>query len=680
VLSFPPGGGSLGPAAASLAFKPPTGLGISVDAGPVSGGGFLSFDPPNNRYGGAVELSVYSIAVKAFGLVETKLPTGPGYSFVIIISAEFTPIQLGLGFTLTGVGGLVGINRTVDGAALTSAVLKGNLDAILFPHDVVQNAPTLIHDLQSFFPAAKGRYVFGPLAKIGWGTPTLVEGKLGLLLELPGPILTIIGNIQAHLPKSAPGGEALVKLNLDISGRLDFPKKHFELDGALHDSKVGDYPVSGAMAMRLDWGDNPNFAISLGGFNPTFNPPSGFPPLQRITVDLGLTKNPRVTLAGYMALTSNTAQIGAELDAWASNYGGTLSGKLGFDAIFVFSPFSFNVDLHGSLRADWDGWGGTLSFHGSISGPTPWRISGEVCVSVWFLSACVHLDKTLSSTTASAPLLPSLDPWTGDPAGDALSDQTAPGLQAAIQEVRNWSGVVPPSGATGVTYAPVPSAGAIPIDPLGVATFRQKAVPLDFPITQFAGTKPLHAGPISVTAVKIGGVPIASAPPTVPVLDYFAPAQFRAMSTAEKLSSPSFESLHAGFSIQSPAVSVGPFQPETPAYDTKVLDVNGNIVPNPPAYSPSQLHLTGMASGTGAGRLGIRFTGATRFTDPSVPRKVTELPETYVAINKTALVSIATPPGGTRAEASDLVDGLSAGGSLARRQFQAVPSHLLPAA
>ena len=372
--------GNAGPFSISAGLKAPTGLGVSVDAGPVSGGGFLTFDPANHRYGGALELQVYSIGVKAFGLVETQLPTGPGYSFVIIISAEFTPIQLGLGFTLTGVGGLVGINRTVDAAQLTAAVLKGNLDAILFPHDVVQNAPTLIHDLQAFFPAAKGRYVFGPLAEIGWGTPTLVEGKLGLLLELPGPILTIIGNIQAHLPKSAPGGAALVNLNIDISGQLDFPKKHFELDGALHDSKVGDYPVSGAMAMRLDWGDNPSFAISLGGFNPTFNPPSGFPPLHRITVDLGLTKNPRVTLSGYMALTSNTAQIGASLDAWASKYGATLTGTLAFDALFVFSPFSFDVELHGGVSVSFHDFGGTLQFHGRISGPSPWRITGSVCV------------------------------------------------------------------------------------------------------------------------------------------------------------------------------------------------------------------------------------------------------------------------------------------------------------
>jgi hypothetical protein len=54
-----------------------------------------------------VELSIYDISVKAFGLIETKVP-GVDFSFVIVISAEFTPIQLGFGFTLNGVGGWSG--------------------------------------------------------------------------------------------------------------------------------------------------------------------------------------------------------------------------------------------------------------------------------------------------------------------------------------------------------------------------------------------------------------------------------------------------------------------------------------------------------------------------------------------------------------------------------------------
>jgi len=50
----------------------------------------------------------------AFGLLTTKLPDGKdGFSLVISILAEFQPIQIGFGFALTGVGGLIGINRQI---------------------------------------------------------------------------------------------------------------------------------------------------------------------------------------------------------------------------------------------------------------------------------------------------------------------------------------------------------------------------------------------------------------------------------------------------------------------------------------------------------------------------------------------------------------------------------------
>src|SRR5262249_29633283 len=162
---------NVGPMDFGFAFLPPHGVGITIDAGPVHGGGFLSFE--DHRYSGVIELSVFAVTVKAFGLIETQLPDGtPGFSFVIVIVAEFTAIQLGFGFTLLGVGGLLGVNRTVDTQGLSDAVRTGSLEHVLFPHDPVHDAPAIIHDLATIFPAAKGHFILGPMAKLGWGTPT----------------------------------------------------------------------------------------------------------------------------------------------------------------------------------------------------------------------------------------------------------------------------------------------------------------------------------------------------------------------------------------------------------------------------------------------------------------------------------------------------------------------------
>jgi hypothetical protein len=673
-LTFPPNSsGNLGPVQLSPAFKFPTGIGMSVDSGAISGGGFLYIDQPNGRYGGAVELSIYQIAVKAFGLIETRVP-GVDFSFVILISAEFPPVQLGFGFTLNGVGGIIGINRRVDAKALAEKVASGALDHVLFPHNVTENAPAIIADLQAIFPAAADRYLFGPLAKIGWGTPTLVEAQLGIILELPNPILTILGTLRARLPKVKDGDTALVILNMDVVGRLDFPKKHFELDAQLRDSTAGRYVISGQMAMRLDWGNRPNFAISVGGFNTAFTPPPGFPPLRRMAIELGLKDNPSVALTGYFALTSNTAQVGAKLEAWVSKYGATLTGNLGFDAIIVFSPFSFEARLYGGVHVDFLGCGFTLTFEGTLSGPSPWRIHGHVCVGVWFAEACVGFNETLGSE--SKPTLPSLDPWFGSPVGALLVDQEVGGLRPAIEDLRNWEGVLPAGAFTGVTYIERKPA-VLRVDPVGVATFRQKSVPLNYDITRFAGTTPSRTGEIKVTTVTVGSGTPATA---TMVKDYFAPAQYRQMPEAEQLSSEAFEYLDAGAAIESRKVTNGAIQAETIQYRTFTIDADGNVDEPGIQHTPTTAQLEGMSTASSASRPAIRLTGASRFTDRRLPVKLTDdLPVFGVAFRGTlgAVPNLAT--GITRSQANALLAGAAGSVAANRRALQITPSFLLAA-
>ena len=123
----------------SASFKPPEGLGLSIDAGGIKGGGFLKFDSDKGEYFGAMELEFQELfSLKALGIINTKMPDGSkGFSLLIIITAEFTPIQLGFGFTLNGVGGLLGMNRTVRIDVLKEGIKTNAIKSILFPEDVV---------------------------------------------------------------------------------------------------------------------------------------------------------------------------------------------------------------------------------------------------------------------------------------------------------------------------------------------------------------------------------------------------------------------------------------------------------------------------------------------------------------------------------------------------------------
>src|SRR5205823_6824420 len=123
------------------------GIGFSLDAGIVKGGGFLSLDPARGEYAGALQLVFADfLGLSAIGLITTKLPDGsPGFSLLIVITADFgAGIELGFGFTLLAVGGLLGLNRSMLFQPLMDAIRNDSIESVMFPHDVVANAPRII--------------------------------------------------------------------------------------------------------------------------------------------------------------------------------------------------------------------------------------------------------------------------------------------------------------------------------------------------------------------------------------------------------------------------------------------------------------------------------------------------------------------------------------------------------
>jgi hypothetical protein len=253
-LSFPPDGGNLGVADLALDFKPPSGAALAIDAGVVVGGGYLFFDPVREQYAGAVQLELAeTLSLTAFGLLTTRMPDGSrGFSLLVLIAARFSPpVQLGYGFTLNGIGGLVGVNRTVAVDTLRAGLRAGTLGAILFPADPLRNAPQIVSNLQAIFPPAEGRFLFGPMVILGWGTPTLLTLELGLILELPAPVrLFILGRLRVLLPEER---HPIVRLQLDALGLIDFESGDVALDAVLYDSLIAQFAVTGEMALRANW-------------------------------------------------------------------------------------------------------------------------------------------------------------------------------------------------------------------------------------------------------------------------------------------------------------------------------------------------------------------------------------------------------------------------------------------
>ena len=84
-------------------------------------------------------------------------------------------------------------------APLVEGVRTGAVNSIMFPENPVANAPRIISDLRTIFPPYEGAFLIGPMAKLGWGTPTLVTVSLGVIIEIPGNI-AIVGVLKVALP------------------------------------------------------------------------------------------------------------------------------------------------------------------------------------------------------------------------------------------------------------------------------------------------------------------------------------------------------------------------------------------------------------------------------------------------------------------------------------------------
>ncbi|MCW5801493.1 MAG: hypothetical protein KIT31_03835 [Deltaproteobacteria bacterium] len=547
-LRFPGSGGNLGPVDIGAAAVPSSGATIAIDAAVARGAGAVQ-RVAGREYRGMLTLDVLGIDVAALGILDDT-PESRG-SFVAAVSSAFTPIQLGLGFTLKGVGGLIGIHRRIDFDALRAALRGPGLADLFFHPDPAAQAERLLGDLATYFPAARGRHVIGPAAKIGWGTPTLIEGELAVLLELPSPVrMALLGNLRTALPtKDRP----VVALNVDFVGEVDFAKKTAAIDATLRDSKVAGFAITGDMAVRMAWGSPPSFVLSVGGFHSRFRPPVGFPALRRVRIPIGADDDPRLDITGFLAITSNTAQIGAQVELYASAGPLNVKGSLGFEALFERSPFRFRVDLWAgvALRR-----GNTVlagvHLDGTLTGPSPWRVVGEACLSLWFIDLCVDFDATFG--LAEVLELAGRDIW--------------PVLRDAVQSAESWA----TSLAAGVTRAvtsapPLDEPAAARIDPGAALTVQQNVVPLNRRITRFAEATPSGADTFQVTQVKLGTTAVAFQP----VNEWFAPAQFEQMTDADRLSRPGFEHMVGGVTLGGTAATGGSAQSAALTYETILI-------------------------------------------------------------------------------------------------------------
>ena len=651
----------------NVGFKFPAGLGIRVESDFVNGGGFLFYDKDNEEYAGVLQLDFGPrFTFTAIGLLSTRLPDGTkGYSFLIILSLELEPPWRIGPLAISGLGGLFGLRRALDTDALRAGLRNRTLDAILFPTDPVANSGRLIAAVRSVFPPARDKHVAGPILKLSWGAGEIVTAELALVFEWGASSRrALMGQIHAAFPPKLE--KKLIQINIDAVGIWDQQRGDFSLDATLYDSHIAFVQLSGDAALRLHSGTDSFFLFSVGGYHPEFNAPASFPKLERLKIKLADSDNLRLILTGYVALTSNTRQIGADMDFFVKLGGFSIETKISFDALWEPDVrFLIDFDIEAKIKYK----GHTLfgvSVAGRFTGPEPKRVQGEWSIDLWLFSVTKKFDHTFGPDRPPQQL-PSVDPL--------------PELVAALKDARNWSAPLPPQNRMLVGFRSRPGSAEVLIHPLGEIGVRQDLLPLGIDLDLYAGGVPSGARRFAITSAFVGKDTL-SGPDLPAVTEQFAAADFLDLTDDEKLHLPSFQAMPAGATLRPKAIAYGGQAPGTANqaavseidFEDIVVDPDGNVVRPPgPKTLGTLASIFAVAFGPAA-RSELHTGGTARYATPGPDFQVGEERFTVAGMDDLSEVDVGGLDGQSNAAVRQALERHLEANPDARGTLQVVPA------
>lgn len=511
-------------------FKFPEGIGISIDTVAVKGAGMVSYQEDTGELLGVLELDVIDkFGVSALLLADLGTLEGHFFSLVAMISARFSPgIPLGMGFSLTAIGGALGLQRMLDRNAITQAVRQGTLDSVFFVENVADHLAEMKQACENIFPSKEGQFFLGLLAQISY--EPVVKCNFGLMLQLPNPVeIIIVGALKVGIKDTD-----IIRINVYFAGGINF-EEGIWFDASIVDSEIVGIKLEGDMSFRLFWGGNTKgFLLSIGGFHPNYTPEEGMlvSDMKRMALKLDYSLL-KVGLEAYLAVTSNSFQIGAHLDICVGWNKFGIRGYAGFDALFQFDPFLFMFSIEAGVSVVCGSWKLlSIDLGLSLSGPAPWNAKGDA--KFWFLLIPIEVGFDITWGD-SKPQLPE------------KQIKVLPLLEAELQNPSNWI-----QGEGGLKDREVclfnsESEEGLAVLPVGNLSFNQSIVPMaEKNLDMCNNAVPTDYNRIRIQYIKIEDDRMDLDDENL-MDNEFAPALYYSMSHREKLKSPSYVSYNSGF-------------------------------------------------------------------------------------------------------------------------------------
>ncbi len=619
-------GGNLAIANVDSRFQPPRGVGLTLGFEKARGGGYLFLDPDKGEYAGVLQIDFGRSSLTAIGILTTKgVPGTDNWALLMIVFAKTAAPTPGLGFVLTGFGGVIGVNHAVDEEAFRNGLRTKALDDVLFPKDPVANASRILATLRSVFPATGDKAIVGIAAEFSYLASKRVVIRLGVIVQFgeSGPErIVILGQLKVSAPGEKNG---LLSLNADLFGDVQWGEKQVRIaiDTRLYDSKIGakgaEFVITGSLSIRVTLGCNSMFLLTAGGFRPDFEAPAELhlpAKLDRFgfKLDQGIA---RITLAGYFAITPCTVQLGVEVELVAKKFGFSVEVRAAVHALLdeVEGRFVVDLELSAALKR-----GSTtlmkIELKLTVGGPGPWRAAGSAKFKLLFFSKTISFDCE----------------WGAELSTVVQAIDAAAGLAAELAQPANWGAL--PAGAALVSLMADTTSGLSLIHPVAELTVQQRLVPLGMRIDRIGGN-PVHgADRLDIDAVVVGGRRITE---LRPITNEFARGQFVNLTEDEALALPSFEPMKSGVVVAPAGITGGTFREQAVRYET-FYPFAEDAPPEPPAPQPVTFDFIVLTAERGAvARTATPMTGTVAFAAELPDIAVTMLPRRFAVADTDTL-------------------------------------------
>ena len=411
---------------------------------------------------------------------------------MVILAGHISPVELGWGFRLTGLGGVLALHRGMDTDALRDAAygVRGSLDDLLFPDDPESRLPQLLSSVDRFFPPATNSFAAGPMAEIEWGPQLEVNARirLAILLQLDAEKVALYGTVRIGFP--SVDDDSTLRIRAGVEALVDLRDQLARFSITLIEAKLfGTIQFTGGAAFFVRWGADRQFALTIGGFHPAFRPfiPAGLIEPPRLGVHWNPVGAVHLDLTQYFAITSTSMQFGASAHAVVGCSWGHITGDLAFDLLVMTSP-SLHLEADLSARVTVNVFGVdalSAGLEGSLVGPGPWVLSGRVTWRVWIfhISKGFHFD------------------WGDRDSAPAVPQSAGQLLGAEMQSAGNWT-----SFRTRVLPVKLRSGVSAPLAPRDEVEVRQSRLPFGTRIETMEGNPLTDAGVWTLTTISGGSI------------------------------------------------------------------------------------------------------------------------------------------------------------------------------